>query len=164
MADIRLVVATIELLEALRDNRAAFGSLIGSEVPDGWPEFPESVEFTITKLTESPDEAQWWMHFFVLDGDLVGSGGFVGPPDGGVVEIGYEIAPAFRGRGLATGAARAMIDKATATGSVSTVIAHTLAHENPSTGVLRRLGFTVTGEDEDPDEGTVWRWELPVNP
>jgi RimJ/RimL family protein N-acetyltransferase len=106
------------------------------------------------------------MHFFLADSGarLVGSGGFVGPPQNGVVEIGYEIAPEFRGRGLATAAARAMIGKAKASSSrISTIVAHTLPDHNASTSVLRRLGFQHAGEVEDPDEGTVWRWELPVD-
>jgi RimJ/RimL family protein N-acetyltransferase len=86
-------------------------------VPAGWPEFPEAIGFTIAKLEERPDEAQWWMHlFFDADGLLVGSGGFVGPPVDGVAEIGYEIAPEFRGRGYATAAARAMVAKAARAG------------------------------------------------
>ena len=93
---------------------------------------------------------------------LVGSGGFVGPPDHGVVEIGYEIAPEFRRRGYATAATRAMVAKAAVAGGVHTVIAHTLAHENPSTGVLRRVGFRFAGEWPDQEQGAVWRWDQPV--
>ena len=75
---------------------------MASPVPAGWPEFPESITFSIAKLKERPDEADWWMHLFLdPDGRLVGSGGFVGPPANGVAEIGYEIAPEFRGRGYA---------------------------------------------------------------
>ena len=130
-------------------------------MPAGWPEFPESIEFCIDKLREKPREVGWWLHFFFdADGRLVGSGGFVGPPDDGVVEISYEIAPELRGNGYATAAARAMIAKARADGGVHTVVAHTLAHDSPSTSVLKRLGFRHVGEFPDPEEGTVWRWEL----
>jgi [ribosomal protein S5]-alanine N-acetyltransferase len=161
MTNVRLLPATVEHLDTLQSDPTAFGRLIGSAVPDGWPQFPESIEFTIARLCEHPDQADWWMHFFLLpDSTLIGSGGYVGPPQDGAVEFGYEVAPEFRGRGLGIAAARAMVDKAAATGAVSTVIAHTLAEENPSTGVLKRLGFTKTGELVDPEEGPVWRWEL----
>jgi hypothetical protein len=43
------------------------------------------------------------------------------------------------------------------------VIAHTLAHDNPSTGVLRRLGFRWVRELVDSEEGPIWRWELTPN-
>ncbi|WP_286149255.1 GNAT family protein [Mycobacterium sp. IS-1496] len=165
MTDVVVLPATVEHLTALRSDRTAFGELLGCAVPDGWPEFPEAIEFTLGKLTDHPHEAGWWMHFFLADGGalLVGSGGFVGPPRNGVVEIGYEIAPEFRNRGYATAAARAMIGKAmSATGRLRTVVAHTRANENPSTGVLRRLGFQRVAEIEDPDDGPLWRWEVAV--
>jgi ribosomal-protein-alanine N-acetyltransferase len=44
---VRLLGATVSLLSALNDNRALFGELIGSSVPDGWPEFPEAIGFTL---------------------------------------------------------------------------------------------------------------------
>ena len=86
----------------------------------------------------------------------------MGPPDHGVVEVGYEIAPEFRRRGYATTATRAMVAKATAACGAHTVIAHTLAEENASTGVLRRVGFRFAGELPDHEQGAVWRWELLV--
>jgi ribosomal-protein-alanine N-acetyltransferase len=162
MTGMRLLPATIQHLVALQSDRKAFGRLIGSPVPEGWPEFPESIGFTLDRLREHPDEGDWWMHFFVSGEALVGSGGFVGPPQDGVVEIGYELAPAFRGHGLGTAAARALVEKARATGAVTKVIANTLAHDNPSTGVLRRLEFQWARELVDPEDGPLWRWELPL--
>jgi RimJ/RimL family protein N-acetyltransferase len=162
MNDVVLVAATVDHLQALSRDAGHFATLLGSPVPAGWPEFPEAVDFTLAKLQDRPDEDQWWMHFFLVDGELVGSGGFVGPPDGGTVEIGYEIAPQFRGKGYGIAAARAMVLKASADGAVATVIAHTLPEDSPSTGVLRRVGFRFAGEVLGTEAGTVWRWELPV--
>ncbi|MEO3759044.1 GNAT family N-acetyltransferase [Mycobacterium sp. B14F4] len=162
MTSVRLLPATVEYLLTLQSDPAAFGLLIGSKVPAGWPEFPEAIGFSIKRLRDHPDEADWWMHFFLAEDRLVGSGGFVGPPRDGVVEIGYELAQEFRGCGLGIAAARALIEKARATGTVTTVIANTLADDNPSTGVLRRLGFTRTLELVDPEDGPIWRWELAV--
>jgi RimJ/RimL family protein N-acetyltransferase len=160
MTGMRLLPATIEHLVALQSDPSAFGRLIGSAVPEGWPEFPESIGFTLDRLREHPDEGDWWLHFFISRDALIGSGGFVGPPQDGVVEIGYELAPAFRGKGLGTAAAGALIEKAR--GAATLVIANTLAHDNPSTGVLRRLGFQWVRELVDPEEGPIWRWELPL--
>lgn len=163
--DIVVLPATVEHLTVLRADREAFGELLGSAVPEGWPHFPEAIDATIDTLTAHPYQAGWWMHFFLADGGavLVGSGGFAGPPRDGVIEIGYEIAPEFRDRGMATAAARAMIDKAvSSTSALTTVIAHTVAQEGPSTGVLRRIGFTRVAEHDDPQDGPVWCWELSV--
>ena len=50
-----------------------------------------------------------------------------------------------------------MVVKARANG-VRAVIAHTLAQDNPSTSVLKRLGFGFVGEVPDEEQGIVWRW------
>jgi ribosomal-protein-alanine N-acetyltransferase len=160
--DVLVIPATVETLTELTRDRAAFGAMLGVDVPDGWPEFAGAVEFTIDHLRSHPDERQWWTHYFVADALLVGSGGFAGPPQHGVAELGYEIAPVHRGRGFATAAARALVQKAWESGEVTTVIAHTRPGSNPSTGVLTKLGFTRGADVLDPDDGPLWRWELPL--
>ena len=160
MASVRLLPVTLAHLDAYRDEPSELGRLLGSPIPDGWPEFPEAIEFTAEKLRAHPEQGEWWMHLF-LDADsgsLVGSGGFVGPPVDGEVEIGYEVAPAFRGLGYGSAAAAALRDKAVASGEVDSVIAHTLAIEGPSTGVLTALGFERVETLTHPEEGELWRW------
>jgi len=158
---VSLVAATEPLLNALNDSRTLFGELIGSSVPDGWPEFPEAIGFALERLqTASEADRSWPMQFFVdpVTGRLLGSGGFAAPPSERTVEIGYEIAPEFRGQGFGAAAARALIDRAVASGEVDHVLAHTLPGPNPSTGVLVSLGFEHTDDQEDPEVGVVWEW------
>jgi RimJ/RimL family protein N-acetyltransferase len=160
-SQVRLLAATEPLLNALNDDRTLFGELIGSPVPDGWPEFPEAIDFTLERLRTSAEANHpWSMQLFVDEatGRLLGSGGFAAPPEDRTVEIGYEIAPEFRGRGFGTAAARALVDRAVDSGEVDHVLAHTLPGPNPSTGVLESLGFEHTADDEDPDVGVVWEW------
>jgi ribosomal-protein-alanine N-acetyltransferase len=126
---VRLVPATVPLLHALNDDPAEFEELIGSSVPEGWPEFPEAIGFTLAHLESAPEgDRSWSMQFFVDEatGRLVGSGGFAAPPVGRTVEIGYEVAPEFRGQRFGVEAARALVDKAVASGEVDHVIAHTM--------------------------------------
>lgn len=66
-----MLPASVEHLTTLPSGRAAFGELLGCAVPDGWPEFPESIEFTLGQLTEHRHRAGWWMHFFLVDGGAV---------------------------------------------------------------------------------------------
>jgi ribosomal-protein-alanine N-acetyltransferase len=158
---VELVAATVADLHTLATDRAGFAVRMGSPAPGGWPAFPESVGFTINRLTTRPQEHEWWMHFFFVNGLLVGSGGYVGPPRDHEVEIGYEIAPGFRGKGYGLGAAAALVEQAFRARQVKAVIAHTLAAEGPSTRVLQRLGFVQEAEVPDPQQGTIWRWRLP---
>ena len=158
---VRLVAATAPLLNALNDDHDLFRELVGSPVPTGWPEFPEAIGYTLKQLQHaSPADRSWSMQFFVdpETGRLVGSGGFAAPPRGRTVEIGYEVAPEFRGHGFGTAGARALVERAVASGEVDHVIAHTLPGPNPSTGVLLSLGFEHVDDQQDPSLGVVWEW------
>jgi RimJ/RimL family protein N-acetyltransferase len=158
---VRLVPATVPLLTALSDDSTRFAELIGSAVPGGWPEFPEAVDVALAHLQAGPEAARAWSMYFFVDGAtgrLVGSGGFAAPPVERSVEIGYEVAPEFRGLGFGVAAARALVEWAVASGEVDQVLAHTLPGPNPSTGVLVALGFEHVDDQEDPDVGPVWEW------
>lgn len=106
-----------------------------------------------------PETSGYWI---VLNDEQVVAGmcGCVTAPDEPEsVEIGYAVSSHHEGRGIATEAARAVTLIALRRGNISKVIAHTLAEENASARVLTKCGFVRTGEDIDPDEGVVWRWE-----
>jgi [ribosomal protein S5]-alanine N-acetyltransferase len=107
-----------------------------------------------------------WVHGFAVvernDRYVIGTAGFKGPPDKeGMVEIGYGIAPSYQEHGYATEATEALIAFALAQNSVSLIRAHTLPSPNASTHVLSRCGFTYVGAIDDPEDGQVWRWDLP---
>jgi ribosomal-protein-alanine N-acetyltransferase len=114
----------------------------------------------------SPEWDPWSRSFRVVHretGALAGSCGFKGPPADGMVEIAYAIAPDMQGKGFATEAARALVDFAFGSGDVRVVRAHTLPETNASTRVLAKCGFTHVGEVIDPEDGRVWRFELPAS-
>ena len=90
------------------------------------------------------------------------SGHLLGPHPQVLIIARYEVAPAFRGRGLGAAAARALYNRACVDDRVDNVIAHTLPGPNPSTGVLTSLGFAYVGDSPDPEVGTVWRWHKSV--
>jgi len=106
----------------------------------------------------------WWTHLILAGTPPVIAAvcGYTGPPDSqGVVEIAYGTAPLFRGQGIATLAAAELIRRAFRDSRVQVVCAHTLPEENASARVLRKVGMSFVGIDEDVDVGTVWRWEMP---
>ena len=96
---------------------------------------------------------------YLLDGErVVGSGGVKAPPlADGEVEIGYGVAPAWRGQGIAARAARVLTSEALAHGA-SQVSAFTTPENAASWRLLQSIGYRRDGETIDPDDGLVWRW------
>ena len=145
-------------LEALAEGDDVFTARFGIPTVDGWVGFPEALRVVVEGARERPLDP-WGTHLFFDDeGALVGWGGFKGAPDDGEVEVGYAVAPARQGRGIATAVVGRLIDRARTAG-VRVVCAHTLAEENPSTSVRRKNGFVRTAQPAS-SEGDVWRWEL----
>jgi RimJ/RimL family protein N-acetyltransferase len=74
------------------------------------------------------------------DGLAIGGVGFKGPPDGGVVEIGYGLVPSARGQGYATEALGALVQIAAGLG-VATIRADTDLDNVASQRTLEHAGF-----------------------
>ena len=77
-----------------------------------------------------------------------------------MVEIGYAVVLAYRGRGLATEAARGLVNHAFSHAHIKRVDVHTLAERNASTRVLEKVGMNRVGTVPDPDLHEVWHWSL----
>lgn len=158
---IRLVTADVALLDAALAGDDALARALGHPVVPGWVSFTGALQQTRDAVAADPEAAAWGTRLFVAvdPPELVGWGGFKGPPAHGVVELGYEIAEGRRGRGLATAAAAAMLEQAWADDAVDAVIAHTLPEHNASTRVLEKTGFRHDAVVEE-DGQAVWRWRL----
>lgn len=100
----------------------------------------------------------WIGYVAVADGRAVGGGAFVGPPRDGVVEIAYFTLEGEQGQGFASRTAAALVEAARSHVPDVALKAFTLKEENPSTKILRRLGFSVVGLAQDADAGEVWEW------
>ena len=158
---LNLVDGTLALLTAALADKSALETLLGVSVADDWAGFPEALPILCESYRASPEGHRWGSLFFVEPEArmLVGFGGFKGPPSSdAVVEVGYAIAPAFRGKGLATDAVIQMVQRAFSDTTVRAVDAHTLGHANPSTRVLEKSGFQKIAEFNDPDDGLIWQW------
>ena len=154
---------TSEILEQIFLGDESLADYLNINIPERWTEFGEEpFRYVLNKLELDPNAVNWWSWLPVLTSEkmLVGNCGYKGPPANGVVEIGYEVAEDYRGNGLATEMANAMIEYAFSHPSVSTIVAHTLPFENHSVSVLRKCGFQFIGEISDPNDGLIWRWEL----
>ena len=167
-ANLKLIPCELRHFEAILKEQKHLEQMLGVKVFDNWFDFPgvagiEAVRFGYEYLNANPDALDWWTYLFihVVDNALVGQGGFKGKADeAGTVEIGYAIVLAYRGRGLATEAARGLVDYAFSHPHIKQVDAHTLAERNASTRVLEKVGMRRVGTARDPDVGEVWHWSL----
>ena len=164
--DLQLLPFRPEFILALIEEPDRFEELVGFPAAPGLREFFVSGEVSpewLASLRTVSNSDPWQFGFAVVNREtrnVVGSGGFKGPPDAdGMVEIAYGIVPLFEGRGFATQVATALTAHASGNESVRLVRAHTMPERNASNNVLRKCGFQYVGEVTDPDDGLVWRWE-----
>jgi RimJ/RimL family protein N-acetyltransferase len=163
-----LVPVTPAHVQALLQSRSALASFLGAGVPEGWPVGEPGagggVNHEVTEFLSAQTRPGSWPVFLYIhrkDNMLIGDGGFKGKPDRqGSIEIGYALVPAYRGQGLATEAARAIVDWAFYHPEVNTVTAETLPSDKASMCVLQRLGLSFKEQGFDPAEGEVYRWEI----
>lgn len=152
---VELVPVTPEIRAACSASPQNLKVLLGLDVPERWPEFPEAFDVSFPFNEE-------WPGFLFVDravNSVVGNGGYAGPPDAsGEVEIGYEVAPAFRNKGYATDVVRLLLERAFQHAAVKAVVAHTLPERNASNAVLAKSNFVFERAVDHGNDGSVWRW------
>lgn len=120
----------------------------------------------LDQIAADPGHARWMARQAVLgDGGLViGHCGFHGPPDAaGMVEIGYSIAPEFRRRGYARAMLAALLRRAAADPSVTTVRAAIRPDNVASLATISGFGFVEVGEQWDDKDGLELIFEVPAD-
>jgi len=161
--NIRLIAGTEAVLSACLKGNDQLSTLLNIKVPWQWSEFGEVViQFALEQIQQDAKQNYWWtwLPIHKKDNLLIGSCGYKGKPEEGMVEIGYEVIEPYRNKGFATEIALALVKNAFEYKDVNLVQAHTLADKNPSTKVLVKCGFQWVEEVEEEEDGTIWKWEL----
>jgi RimJ/RimL family protein N-acetyltransferase len=108
------------------------------------------------QIAKDPASADWIARA-ALDADtgqVVGHGGFHGPPDDdGVVEVAYSVDPQFRRRGYARAILTALLERVAADPAVRSVRASIRPDNTGSLATIAGFGFTKTGEQWDAEDG-----------
>ena len=169
-----LVSMSPEFLDALfADRRKDAEALIAAEIPPDWPDRHDErfLRLRHRQMLSGDQEQRWLVRAVVLrtEARMIGHAGYHGNPgvnakrrpDG--AEIGYTIFEAYRGRGYATEAVRALIDYARGEG-VDVVVASVAPDNEPSLAILRKLGFVETGSHLDEEDGLELEFELELAP
>jgi len=132
---------------ALPDDRETAAQLLGATLPAAWP-LRDLLDVLPMQAAAGPDQERFgvWVMIERETNGVVGDVGFMGPPDDGVVEIGFSVIPDRRRRGYATEAAQAIVDWALHEPGIRSVIARCDADNEASIRVLERVGFVRTGK------------------
>ena len=163
-----LVAATVEYARAefagLGRDWGEMARLLGAVVPANWP--PETTRDALPLFLEwleaAPHLVGWYGWYALLRDEsgglptLVGGGGFLGTPEGGVATTGYSVLPQFQNRGYATELVGALINWALGQPGVTAIAAETEGPNPASERVLAKLGFRAAG----PAEGGGTRFEF----
>lgn len=153
-----LVPATVALARTEISDRGAFARLLEAAVPDNWP--PESaadaLPLFLSWLEAAPDRVGWFGWYALARlGDanppvLIGGGGFLGPPQGRSVQIGYSLLPEFQQQGYATEMVHGLVRWAFSQPEVDSVVAETEWANPASVRVLEKVGFKPSGSASEP--------------
>lgn len=114
--------------------------------------------------TAPPDTGGWGLWLFVYKSErlVVGAASFNGPPNAeGAVELGYQVVPAHRRRGLTVEGCTALIDWAFTDSRTLAIIADCAADNAASVRTLEKLGFTMVGARGDRLDWRLARTDWP---
>jgi len=158
---------TVPFMEALArgdldDASREIEASVSAWLPEQLDHF---LEYRLAQLAVDATIREWLGRAIVLqetagDRRVIGSIGFHGPPDEhGRLEIGYSVDPAYRRRGYAIEAVRAMFEWALERHGVRRFIASVSPDNEPSLGLIRQFGFERVGEQLDPVDGLEYVFE-----
>ncbi len=167
---LRLLAIDAALASVARSGASAFGEKYGLRVADVEFLVRDVLDPNIALLEREPRAAPFGAYLAAdtATSAVVGTCAFVTGPVLGATEIAYFTFPAYERRGIAGAMACALVEIAREhvtrkDSTLRTLFAHTLPETNASTRVLTRLGFANRGEIVHPEDGTIWRWELPLS-
>jgi ribosomal-protein-alanine N-acetyltransferase len=156
---LKLLPFTLELKKVTLFERDRLPEMLGVAVPDAWPgaDMLEALPHFIEAMEQDPLGRVWdGIVLHKADRVAIGGIGFHGPPDeAGMVEIGYNIIPAYEGQGYATEMARRVIDWAFQTPGIERITVQCLDDNIDSIRVLEKVGMHRL-----PPEGQMLKWEL----
>ena len=153
---------TIHLLglEQLRSLRAGSTQVDGFRVLPGSLPTMDILDYAIA-LLKAGHNPIWYSPSLFIDEEgrhVIGSGNFHSAPENGHVEVGYEVAPACRGKGVGTEAVRLLVNLALAQADVFEVFAQTEVSNIASRRVLEKVGFRHVGQGHNVDHGACDQW------
>ena len=165
-ARLDLVSLSPAFLQTIVDGRRADATaMLGAAIPPDWPgDWMRTVRWRLEDLADDPAIQPWLLRAIVLrepERRLVGHIGFHDAPDPeGKVEVGYTVWPEYRRQGYAQEAVEALFAWARREHGIRRFVASVGPWNEPSLGLVRKLGFVQTGVQMDEYDGEELVFEL----
>jgi [ribosomal protein S5]-alanine N-acetyltransferase len=164
-ARVDLVSVSVAFMRASLEGRVRVAAdLLGAALPPDWPVGREqTLRFRLADLTVDPSAQPWLLRAIVLraEGRMIGHVGFHDPPGPERrVEVGYSVYPEYRRRGYAQEAVEALFTWATREHGITRFRASVSPTNEPSLGLVKKLGFRQTGSQIDELDGLELVFEL----
>jgi RimJ/RimL family protein N-acetyltransferase len=153
------------MMRSIQDgNWPGVSRLLGTEIPAEWRDGDwQWLDQRVARAEADLAELAWAPHVLLLRQDpgsggparvVVGDAGFHGSPDeNGRVEVGYMVLSAYRRRGLAEEAVRALLDWAVAEQQVTRFQACINTDNIASLNLIRKVGFSQVGSQRHERRG-----------
>lgn len=159
-----LVPMTPDILRALQEGDFGRVAEIGQlSAPPEWVGGELLLKLRLEQLAKDPGEQPWLQRMMVLRDTrvMIGHIGFHAPPGSedlaevspGAVEFGYTVFDAYRRRGFASEAIRALIDWASSEHGVTRFIASIEPDNVASMNLAHKFGFRKISSQIDPIDG-----------
>ena len=159
-----LVLVTVDqlLARAASDGPVPLGHPDPDDVlhPDRSP-----LAYRVQQVRADPAVNPWLLRLAVdrATGTIVGLVNFHDRPREGRLEIGYRVLPEHRRRGYAREMATTLWAWAAARDDVTVLVASVAPDNAGSRAIIEGAGFVKVGEQDDPEDGLEWVYELPVD-
>lgn len=141
-----------------------------AELGGPWPRDEQPAK--LRRDVASMEAGEAWIFKIIPDADTGEAAGGVSVWEhsghwGSINEIGWMVLPAFQGKGLASAAVRAVLDKARAEGRWDVLYAFPGVTNGPSNAICRKMGFTKIDKSDFELAGRIlrcnhWRIDLRV--
>jgi ribosomal-protein-alanine N-acetyltransferase len=169
---LELPLLSLDQLDSLAAGEGGpTAAALDAAIPEEWARGVRRIAgIRARQVRARPSDAPWLLRPILLRGAdgsrrAIGSLNFhAGPDESGVVEIGYGLVPEARGRGYAIEAVRAAFEWATRVHGIHRFRASVSPDNERSLNLIRKLGFTQTGDQWDEEDGLelVFELQLPV--
>ncbi len=152
---VRLLAADCDQFERLLSGRQPAAGITLSETPIADGDVLAMLAALAAEIGAIFTPSAWWI---ISGTELVGLLSITGLMEGGVIQIGYGIAPCSQGRGCANAAIGALVVWAKGDARVRAIYAETGIDNIASQRVLANNGFVQTGQRLDDEDGEVFCW------